>query len=685
MRARPATFSLLLLLTAIVSGCTLASPRSWSDRQQAARRAKLLSDDNPATAKRDSATGDKPPASAADPSSNDRNAANLADKSATAPAAAKNGSPFVSSAERKHGQLVEGAAHGSTPGLAPGDSKGRVSLGSGRSPKTGSAATDSGATTAAKPANGSTPAAAKTGPAGAASSVAGATQFSPESLELIDRELADADADEREFWFNQLKKVDPAVIPEILQARRLSMKLDQQLAGGREASLPSNSDDWLGDNQAPSKRVSGAAAGEVPAGETNEPIQLVGAFGHSSDRSSGRGAAARAANDSVQQAAASRESTNARTPAAGQPAAGEAAAVAAGTSPNAVTSPGQPDASPVITPRRRLAAATGIAFSRSDNARPDATRLDGNRPDANSTPTGESWPAAPVKPETKESAGRGFPNLGQVLPGVFRSTNHPHPDHSASAPPAANVTPVATVATDSGISDLDRLIASTEQRLGALSVSTTSDPTERLRVHVQLRQLYLMSGQIERALAPIPGIDPADQEFWQQMVWAMANYFDNEQIPDARDRAGQTVNQLQTAIRHLQERANLEIRNLAFCRQIDYFGNYTRFPRDEFRPGDEVLLYAELDNFKSEPTPEGQYRTLLRSSVEIVSPAGEIRKHIDFPATEDLCRNPRRDYFHNYQFTIPERIPLGPHLVKLTVVDELSGKMMTATAHFVVR
>ena len=61
---------------------------------------------------------------------------------------------------------------------------------------------------------------------------------------------------------------------------------------------------------------------------------------------------------------------------------------------------------------------------------------------------------------------------------------------------------------------------------------------------------------------------------------------------------------------------------------------------------------------------------------------GDLRKQIDFAATEDLCRNYRRDYFHNYQFTIPDRIPLGPHTLKLTVFDELSGRMVSYTTNF---
>ena len=69
----------------------------------------------------------------------------------------------------------------------------------------------------------------------------------------------------------------------------------------------------------------------------------------------------------------------------------------------------------------------------------------------------------------------------------------------------------------------------------------------------------------------------------------------------------------------------------------------------------------------------------------IVGANGQIRWKKSFAATEDLCRNPRRDYFHNYQFTIPERLPMGPHTLNLTVVDELSGKQATCALKFMVK
>jgi hypothetical protein len=140
-------------------------------------------------------------------------------------------------------------------------------------------------------------------------------------------------------------------------------------------------------------------------------------------------------------------------------------------------------------------------------------------------------------------------------------------------------------------------------------------------------------------------------------------------------------------VQRLEESARLELRNVNFCHKIASFGNYERFQRDEFGPNQDVLVYAEVNNFKSEPTPDGQYRTLLRSTIEIykAGPGGELVASIPFDPTPDLCFNHRRDYFHSYVVTIPQNITPGPYLLKLRVSDELSGKIAEYALKFSVK
>ncbi len=237
--------------------------------------------------------------------------------------------------------------------------------------------------------------------------------------------------------------------------------------------------------------------------------------------------------------------------------------------------------------------------------------------------------------------------------------------------------------------NLQNLIDVVAREVTQLTSPVSGSEAERQKYiakHVYLRMLYFISGQQGRALEPIPILEPADQEFWQQMFWAIANYFDSQGMPDSSDRASQTIAQLKSAVVRLKEKARLQLGNLVFCQKISSYGNYERFKRDEFSPGQPVLLYAEVENFKSEQTSDGRYRTILKSTIEILKagPKGDLVKRISFPATEDLCRNQRRDYFHSYEFTIPQRISLGPHVLKLTVEDQLRRKVATYSLNFTV-
>lgn len=236
--------------------------------------------------------------------------------------------------------------------------------------------------------------------------------------------------------------------------------------------------------------------------------------------------------------------------------------------------------------------------------------------------------------------------------------------------------------------ELQKLISVAEAEFSQQKPGATEDEKlDYVAKQVYLRMMYLMGGQQSRALQAIDNLDAADQEFWQQIFWAMANYFDKKGIPQEADRASQSISQLQSAIQRLQTKAQLEIRNVNFCHKITSFGNYDRFDRDEFQPGQPILIYAELHNFSSEPTADGQYRTVLKSTVEIhkAGAQGGLVTQNEFPPTEDLCRNRRQDYFHSYLTNVPDRATIGPHILKLTVEDQISHKIATYTMNFNVK
>jgi len=304
--------------------------------------------------------------------------------------------------------------------------------------------------------------------------------------------------------------------------------------------------------------------------------------------------------------------------------------------------------------------------------------------DLPSTPSAPSETKAPVTPASATAATTaattaaataspsGLAGLGNRLMGAIT------PSLGAAVRTAAQ--------SGSWHDELQKIVNFAASEAGQTSVGTTD--TEKLKYvekQVHLRMLYLLSGQPAKSLEPISGLDAADQEFWQQVFWGLSNYFDKTAMADPSDRATQTIAQLRTAVQRLKEKSKLELRNVAFCQKISSYGNYERVKRDEFTPGQSVLLYAEVENFKSEATTEGPYRTMLKSTIEIFDSQGGMVVRMPFQAPDDLCASQRRDYYNTYEFAIPQRVGMGPHTLKLTVEDQISHKVATYTVNFTVK
>jgi hypothetical protein len=207
---------------------------------------------------------------------------------------------------------------------------------------------------------------------------------------------------------------------------------------------------------------------------------------------------------------------------------------------------------------------------------------------------------------------------------------------------------------------------------------------------MQLRMLYLAAGRRDDALRPIPGLSSAQQEFWTKVIYGLATYLDHEQFAgsdrpaDAERRAAEAALHLRDAAERLGELAAPAVRNLAFCKEVTSFGVFKKFPKSEFKPGDEALLYCEIENLKAESTDKG-YRTAVKGRYEILDGRGERVAEQEFPASDDYCARPRRDFFIPYFVSIPKRIGEGDYTLKLTVDDAQTQKTGQGSIQFTVK
>jgi hypothetical protein len=213
--------------------------------------------------------------------------------------------------------------------------------------------------------------------------------------------------------------------------------------------------------------------------------------------------------------------------------------------------------------------------------------------------------------------------------------------------------------------------------------SQTERRRERARKEAYLRLLYLAARRPADAARGVEEFSPAEQEFWKHQLHGLGVFLDDEGAPVTDRRARLALRELQQGMHHLAAASGLDVRNLAFCPQVFSYGNYVEFTPAEFRPGQEVLLYAEIDNFTVEPQPNG-YETELQGSYQIFDAGGRRVAEHTFPPEKESCRNRRRDYFIPFRMYLPKRIDPGPYTLQLTIEDLKGKKFGQSTLRFAI-
>lgn len=258
-----------------------------------------------------------------------------------------------------------------------------------------------------------------------------------------------------------------------------------------------------------------------------------------------------------------------------------------------------------------------------------------------------------------------------------------HADPSESDGPIKHDGPIKRdgTADDDWQARLDEAVTALESRLAAADSKGAGADNSRSADHARLRIMQLLAGRRDDALAEMPGDDTAVRDFWAKEIFGLDILLDTRRFSRDSNRAAEAKRHLSDAARSLGESATLEVRNMAFCREVQSFGSIKRFEKHEFSPGQRLLLYAEIDNFRSENTAKG-YHTSLRSSFQIFDHSGRRIDNRPSTTTEELCLGPRRDYFIGCDFRLPTSISPGRHTLKLTVEDLKSHKVGESSIDF---
>ncbi|MDX2035158.1 MAG: hypothetical protein SFX72_00805 [Isosphaeraceae bacterium] len=186
-----------------------------------------------------------------------------------------------------------------------------------------------------------------------------------------------------------------------------------------------------------------------------------------------------------------------------------------------------------------------------------------------------------------------------------------------------------------------------------------------------------------------PAIDPDSTDSAQRnrrraLVKALRLVIDPGSESDSESRASRS-RQIREAVEALEEQAPLEMPELLLCRKVIGYGDHEPLLPPIRKPGQPVILYAELEGVRYESTAEG-FRSKVTSRVEILSdPAAAPVWSLSLGSAEDRCRRKRRDFFISNRFNLPESLPAGTYTLRSIQTDALADASVSREVTLVIQ
>ncbi len=233
--------------------------------------------------------------------------------------------------------------------------------------------------------------------------------------------------------------------------------------------------------------------------------------------------------------------------------------------------------------------------------------------------------------------------------------------------PAVAPPPTPPKVNESAETLLPKLIASLQKEIRERTDRKELDQVPALQQ--KLRLMQLVADDTDDAVDQIEQLPPAEREAFKQMMFALTTWLSPDDAKRASLRNAKILRALHEANNRLSAVSKLDLKNLMFCEKVESFGWYTEFPRAEFTPKQQVILYVEVQNFAAEEKSTNAFETELQGSYQIFDGSGNIVDERQLPLDREVCRNYRRDYFLAYRIYLPSELAAGRYRLELTIED----------------
>ena len=208
---------------------------------------------------------------------------------------------------------------------------------------------------------------------------------------------------------------------------------------------------------------------------------------------------------------------------------------------------------------------------------------------------------------------------------------------------------------------------------------------DRHRRIVMARHLMVLSGDPDCAVKKLEGLSNQEEEYLRHQLLGLWTIIDPNGHPVPSRRLSSALPQIRKATGFLAAASDsLEVRGLEFCTEIEAYGEVKPFPKRQFTPGQEVILYCEVENFVSSNV-DGGFETRLHGSYDLIDQSGRRVSSQTLPEDQQVSRNRLRDYFVAYQMYLPDAIEPGRYQLRLTMEDIHGKKYGQSTIDFEIK
>jgi hypothetical protein len=192
---------------------------------------------------------------------------------------------------------------------------------------------------------------------------------------------------------------------------------------------------------------------------------------------------------------------------------------------------------------------------------------------------------------------------------------------------------------------------------------------------MKLRMLEMLIGNKAEAAKLMQSADKTINDFMGNQVLGMAALLDDS-IPDNRSRYISAAYRFNEGLSELQKLCPIKLKNVTFVKDWLGYGQFILRP-NEFHPGEEFLVYMELENPTVGKVSDG-FEVSVAISYEIRDAHANVvvKQEGGKPAERSLSR--KRDYCLSISGTLPASLPPGQYQLRINVTDLNDDSMQYA-------